>query len=46
MSRGVSEAADGAERIAGIASSVADSAADSSMVLRQISKAVAELAEL
>ena len=46
MSRGVSEAADGAERIAGIASSVADAAADSSMVLRQISQAVAELAEL
>lgn len=46
MSRGVNEAASGAGTIATNISSVADSAADSSMVLVQIGRSVAELAEL
>lgn len=46
MSRGVNEAAAGAGRIASNISSVADAAADSSMVLVQIGRSVTELAEL
>ncbi len=46
MSRGVNEAAAGAGTIATNISSVADSASDSSMVLVQIGRSVAELAEL
>ncbi|NTV38830.1 MAG: methyl-accepting chemotaxis protein [Demequinaceae bacterium] len=46
MSRGVNEAASGAGTIATNISSVADSAADSWMVLVQIGRSVAELAEL
>jgi len=46
MSRGVNEAASGAGTIATNISSVAESAADSSTVLVQIGRSVAELAEL
>lgn len=46
MSRGINEAATGAGNIATSVSGVAESAADSSMVLMQIGGSVAELAEL